>query len=421
MRVTTRDDKSVRIERDAWVVLALAILTGGLTGPGQTIGVSVFIDHFVDDLDLSRSAVSTAYLIGTLTGALFLPRVGRFIDARGVRLAQMIIGVLFALALVNMSFVNGIVWLTIGFTGIRLMGQGSLSLVTSVTVALRFAERRSTAIGIQSTATAGLMALVPIGLTGVIAIVGWRSAWLVAAAVVVGTVVPIAFFGLRKMPTRTADAQTHVTSNSAVVSYTREEAVRTRAFWIIVAVSGSAGMLSTALNFHQIDLLGEAGLSRSQAAILFAPQVIGSSIAGLSFGWLGDRFGSRYLLTISMALLAVSHVLAATAAPGLRVVVYAISLGMASGAVHTATSAALPNWFGTGHIGSISGLKNLFNVAASSIGPVALALTQGWFGSYPPAILLLMTIPIAAGLFSLTPLGLRPVSAIASEDSTNRG
>ena len=94
-----------------WRILALATLAMGLTGPGQTIGVSVFIDHLVDDLSLSREAVSFAYMIGTLTGATFLPSVGSWVDRRGVRRAQMVIGTLFALALVNMSFVNGLVWL----------------------------------------------------------------------------------------------------------------------------------------------------------------------------------------------------------------------------------------------------------------------------------------------------------------------
>ena len=56
-------------------ILGLATITSVLTGPGQTIGVSVFIDHFVTDLGLSRSQVSTAYLIGTLSGAALLPRV----------------------------------------------------------------------------------------------------------------------------------------------------------------------------------------------------------------------------------------------------------------------------------------------------------------------------------------------------------
>jgi hypothetical protein len=52
-----------------WAVLAAAVALQALTGPGQTVGVSVFVDHLVADLELSRSAVSAAYLVGTLAGA----------------------------------------------------------------------------------------------------------------------------------------------------------------------------------------------------------------------------------------------------------------------------------------------------------------------------------------------------------------
>ena len=117
--------------KKGWGVLALAVITSALTGPGQTLGVAVFIDHFVDDLSLTRPQVSTAYLVGTLCGAALLPRVGQLVDRFGVRRAQMAIGVAFGLALVNMSLVNGLVWLAIGFVGTRLLGQGSLSLVSA--------------------------------------------------------------------------------------------------------------------------------------------------------------------------------------------------------------------------------------------------------------------------------------------------
>lgn len=43
-----------------WTMLVAAVVLHGLTGPGQTIGVSVFVDHLVADLDLTRSAVSAA-------------------------------------------------------------------------------------------------------------------------------------------------------------------------------------------------------------------------------------------------------------------------------------------------------------------------------------------------------------------------
>jgi MFS family permease len=399
------------------MVLAFAIVAAGLTGPGQTIGVSVFIDHLVDDLSLSRSQVSTAYLVGTLAGAMLLPSVGKFIDRRGVRVAQVLIGLLFGLALVNMSFVNGLVWLAIGFGGIRFLGQGSLSLVSTVTVQLRFHRTRGTAIGIFMTASAGLMALVPVVLAVTISAVGWRNAWLVSAAVVVGVVVPVAWFGLRDLPARVRPVATAnvgattkpsagaiaIGGRSDIDSFERGEAMRTGSFWLLAAVSGAAGMMTTALNFHQIDLLGEAGLSEKAAAALFIPQVAGSTVAGLTIGYVGDRIGTRYLPAIGMALLLSAQLLASVAAPGAIVIIYAVVLGATGGATRTASATLQPQWFGTGHVGSIQGAVTLFGVGASAIGPVALTLTEQWLGSYPRAVVLLGVVPAAAMLFALGP------------------
>lgn len=397
----------------AGVVWGLATLTAVLTGPGQTIGVSVFIDHFVDDLSLSRSQVSGAYLVGTLIGATLLPRVGRFIDRRGVRRTQIIVGLLFSLALVNMSRVEGLLWLAVGFTGIRFLGQGSLSLISTVTVSLRFRENRGTALGIFSTVSGGLMILTPVVLSLAIAAVGWRNTWLWAAGVVAITVVPFAWFGLRSMPVGPGDpvvVDLHIDSDSVKRheqnhsrDYDRSEAIRTRSFWTLAAVTGAAGMLGTALNFHQIDLLGQAGFSETAAAALFIPQIVGSTIAGVTTGWVADRVGTRYLPAAGMVLLVAAHWLAAIVTPGAVVIVYAIVLGAMGAAVRTAASILLPAWFGTANLGAIQGLLTFFNVGASALGPVALAVAESGFGSYPPAVMLLSVIPIGAFAMSLVP------------------
>lgn len=391
------------------MVLGLAVVSSALTGPGQTVGVSVFNDHLVSGLDLSRSAVAAAYMVGTLASATLQPGVGRFIDRRGVRRAQMIIGVLFALALVNMSFVQGWVWLAVGFFGIRFAGQGSLSLVSTITVSLRFVKDRGTAIGIFSTVSNALMLMVPLGLALAISQLGWRQAWIVAAAVIAVTVLPIAWLGLRSMPSSsrlavpmspaiTPEDGSYVPSND----YTRAEAIRTKSFWILASVSAAAGMLGTGLNFHQIDLLGEIGLTEAEAAAMFVPQIIGSSVAGISVGYLADRYGTRLLPAVGMALLIAAHLLAAVVAPGFVVLAYAITLGAMGSAVRTATATMLPAFFGTSHLGSIQGFLTFLNVGASALGPVVLAVVEGSFGQYRPAVLLLSVIPALAMLFSLS-------------------
>lgn len=389
----------------AWVVLLVAIATATLTGPGQTIGVAVFIDHFVDDLGLSRSGVSAAYLVGTLAGATLLPTVGRYVDRFGVRTAQIVIACAFALALVNMSFVNGLVWLTIGFTGIRFLGQGSLSLVATVTVSVAFVRNRGTAIGIFSTVSGALMATVPLLLAIAISRAGWRGAWLIAAAVVLVTVAPMAMLFLGGLQPRRGvpEPKAGAGPSDEQPQWDRRAAMGTAQFWMLAAVTGTAGMLSTALNFHQIDLLGAAGISATAAAALFIPQVLGSAVAGIAVGYLCDQVGSRYLPATSMALLILAHLLAAVVAPGAIAVVYAIVLGAMGGGLRTTAATLLPNWFGTANLGSIQGSLTLFGVGASALGPVALAVVERGFGSYPPAVLTLGVLALTAFVISLNP------------------
>ena len=385
------------------VILAMAVITAVLTGPGQTIGVSVFINSFITDLHLSRSQVSWAYMFGTLTASLMLPLVGARIDRYGVRRAQIVIGIFFAAALVNMSMVNSLVWLAIGFVGIRFLGQGSLSLVAVLSVSLSFKRFRGTALGLHSTLAGGLMVLTPLVLTFSIHRIGWRYTWVAAAAAIAVTVVPIALFAMRDPAPANPDSQESDVDETELngVSHDRSSAIRTKGFWIVAAVSGSASMLVTALNFHQIDILTNAGLSEGAAAALFIPQIAGSTAAGLTFGWLADRVGTRALPTASMVLLVVVHLLASVVNPGLTVVIYAVALGSVGGAARTVSSVLLPEWFGTANLGSIQGTLTLIGVAASAIGPLALALTQEWFDAYRPAVLLLAIIPVLAGLFAL--------------------
>lgn len=411
------DDMSLRFSAEqrapfsGWRILALAVLTGALTGPGQTIGVSVFVDHFIADLGLSRSEVSTAYLIGTLIAALGLPAVGQRIDSHGVRRTMTVIGVAFGAALIAMSGVQGFVTLAIGFFTIRLLGQGSLSLVSTVAVTHWFSRRRGTALGLFSTGVSILMSLVPVGLSMVIEAYDWRLAWVTAGVIIWITVVPIARFGMIDTPSSVGQVPDGTRESERryktvrTVAFTRAEALKTWRFWVLAAATGASAMLSTALNFHQISLLGDAGLTATEAAVMFLPQTIGAAIAGIAFGYLSDRLTGRWLLPMAMGLLAASLLLAANLSAGVVVVTYAVVLGCAGGASRSVGATLLPRWFGTAHIGAIQGTSSFIGVGASALGPVAFSVARDLTGGYEQATTVFALIPIAVAVAALT---LRP-------------
>lgn len=391
-----------------WRILALATLAMGLTGPGQTIGVSVFIDHFADALGLSKNQISAGYAIGTLCGSLTLPTVGRLIDKYGVRRAMFTIATLFALGLAYMSGVQGLITLTIGFFFIRMLGQGSLSLVSSVTISLWFDRRRGFALGIAMTISSSIMALVPVALSFTIDEVGWRSAWLVAAGTIAVVVIPISWFGIIDRPSaigQLPDGEPPPDDDSVPVEdwgVTRGDAIRTRAFWILALATSLASMLATALNFHQIALLGESGFSETEAAIMFLPQVIGTFVGSPGMGVIVDRVGTRYAPAATLVGLTGVLLLAGFVSSTPGVILYATWFGLQAGTVRTLGAALIPKWFGTKHLGSIQGAMTFLGVLASAAGPIAFSLTESATGSFRTSATLWAVVPLVAAAFALS-------------------
>lgn len=392
-----------------WRVAALATITMVFTAPGQTIGVSVFVDPMIAALGMTRSELSAAYLIGTLLGAIVLLPVGRWIDQVGTRRAMTLIGLAFGIALMLMSGVQGFITLALGFILIRWLGQGSLQLVSTLSITPWFERRRGFAFGVSTTTAATLMAFAPILLGTVIGVYGWRTAWVFAALAVWLIVVPIARFGIISRPSDVGqyadgDPAPHQSDEPRVpaASHTRREAIGQRRFWVLSGVVATTSMLFTALSFHQISILGEQGLTMTEAAVMFLPQVVGLISAGLLAGLLADRVPARFLLALTMALLATALALAVVLAPGPSIPIYAMALGAAAGAQRPLVATLLPRWYGLAHIGSIQGVSALIMVAASATGPVALSLASDNIGGYASAALLLMAIPIVVGIAALT-------------------
>ncbi|WP_165403840.1 MFS transporter [Egicoccus halophilus] len=392
-----------------WRIVVLAAIGLGMTGPGQTAGVSVFVDHLMAGLDLTRSQVSTAYLVGTLVGATTMPRIGRLLDERGSRFAMAVVGGLFGVMLAAMSGVVGLVTLTIGFAGIRMFGQGGLSLVSTTSVAPWFDRRRGFAIGVATAAGGGLLSLVPIVSAYVIEITGWRLAWLVLAVAVWAVVLPIALGGLIDRP---ADVGQHVDGvptdagdpagrPATGPAFTRAQALRTPMFWAVSGAVATTGMIGTGLAFHQIDLLGEQGLTPVEAAANFLPQTVASIGATLLVGSMVDRFAARWVLLVSMLAMAGAMVAVPFVSPGWSAVGYGMLIGAAGSSARALEAASFPKLFGIPNLGAIRGVVASISVASTAFGPLALSLGRDLTGSYVQVLLALLVLPLGIAVFGL--------------------
>ena len=403
-----------------WRIVALASVALMLTGPGQTIGMSVFVDEIVVDLDVSRSQVSLAYLIATLTSAATLSFVGRGIDRFGVRTAMTVIGIAFGFAIAGFAGVVGFGSMVVAFTLLRMLGQGALSLTATTAVAQWFDRRRGFAVGTTTAVGAGLMSLVPVIFTAVIGLYGWRAGLLVIAPVVSLLVILIARFGIRNRPRDVGLAmeggslqdqepepdETEEAANDSGADreprspedhgVTGGEAMRTMMFWGLALVFASPSMISTGLMFHQLAVLGEQGLTATQAAVAFVPFSLAAMAVTFAGGALVDRWSPKVMLTIPTVMLIAAMNLVPHVTPGAMVLLYAVLLGGSSGSARSMEPTLMARFYGLAHVGAVRGRMMSFRVAASALGPYALALGFEQFGAFGPALRFLTVLPVAA-------------------------
>lgn len=388
-----------------WRILGWCTLVMGLTAPGQTIGVSVFVDRFVEDLGLGRAEVSAAYLVGTVLGAASLPAIGRLIDRRGARLTMAAIGIGFGAALVGMGAVQGLVTLAIGFIGIRALGQGGLMLVGQTSITLWFERRRGFAIAIALTVSSGIMSLAPIAFAMLIDGVGWRGAWVVIGIGVWLTVVPIALLRIIDRPGdvgQVPDGPVAPVFSQGTRPPARQQtvtdALRSPAFWSVNLVSILTAAFATGATFHHFAILEARDIGQTEAAAVFLPQVVGMVAAGFGFGWAADRMPARVLLPASAGLLALGLGLATVVTPGVLAITYGLMLGGAQGAIRSVAAVVLPRWFGVANIGAIRGVETAMMVGASALGPLVFALGDDAGGGYGPVLAVTAVLALLAGV-----------------------
>ncbi|GAB3219608.1 MFS transporter [Glycomyces halotolerans] len=380
-------------------MVVIAIIAMGLTFPGQTASISVFLDPMIAELEISRTVLSTAYMIGTLAGAFALPWIGRMVDKYGTRRTMAVVGAAFSLALVGLSLATDVVGLGAAFVGIRMLGQGALGLCAATLVSRWYEKRRGLVLSVQTAVGGGIISASPVALERLIAATDWRTAVLVEAALIALIVIPMAAFFTRDRP---ADLGQFVdgdpangAGSKAEWGMTRGQAMRQPFFWVLVAAFATAGFFTTAIGFHQIALLGERGLSATEAAANFLPQSVAGTAATLVLGYLVDRTSPRLLIAVAMLAYALGMIWGTVVEPGWSALGFGVMVGAAGNALRTVVNGATPRLFGTAHIGAIRGIIASVTIAGTAFAPVLYSLFYSWTGSFGPVLWLSTLVPLA--------------------------
>lgn len=389
-----------------------------MTSPGQTYSISIFIEYFISDLEISRSLVSTLYTVATLIGSFALPMVGRQIDTLGSRAVMVIISILFGIACIYMGFITNAMMLVIGFVAIRMLGQGSLVLVSNNVINQWWVKRRGLMVGISGL----LMALLGLGgfpnlINWLIPQFGWRWTFGILGLMLLVIMAPLAWLFIRNKPedfnlkpdggSTVPTVVSHPGSGKTAiedtpeVDWTLQEAYKTAAFWILVASISMIAMMHTGLFFHMVSIFQDNGLDPAVAASVYVPIALTTAVVNLSSGFLVDRFPVRILLAIMLLFQAASLFMAQYLSTVVLAFSYGILLGATGGLMRTINSVAFAKYYGRLHLGAITGVTSTILIAGSALGPMPLGIARDMLGSYNLTLTIFSILPLILAVISL--------------------
>jgi MFS transporter, OFA family, oxalate/formate antiporter len=399
-----------------WVIVLATTLGTIASIPGQTMGVGVFTDKLMQALGLTRTQLSSAYMMGTIASSLLLPWAGSLTDRLGTRVMVVISALGLGLSLLIMSFTAVIPTLVNtsllcmalmagGFFLIRFFGQGCLTLVSRVTIAKWFNHRRGLATGMANIVVSYSFNASPALLNALVLSVGWESAYRVLGAIICLGMAGIGWLLYRDNPEQCGlvmdgrDDAAWIKKVAARVpqtarQFTRSEAVKTGAFWSYALPLAWQALFMTAVTFHITSMGEEFGLSRTQCYALF-PLIGLISVAGaVVAGWFSDHIRLKWLLQITVISQFVSALGLYDLSTMAGKALFVTGFGIAGGLFGLLLTIVWPRYFGRAHLGAINGLTSSILVFASAIGPYMFSSLRDLSGSYQGVVVLSGLVPL---------------------------
>jgi MFS family permease len=377
-----------------WYILAVAMLgaflCGGLT---SQVFFSVMLKPITADLGWSRTEVTGAITLGTLSAGLMAPLAGTLADRYGPRLLAPAGAVIVSCVLLLLSGLQSLLVFYVCFIIARSLSSSTVTGVVSQTLATNWFRRmRGRAFGMLAMAvplggSVGALAAQPL-IDGP----GWRTVFIVFPSLLLALFVVPALVVYRRRPEDVGllpdgdppggDSASQRRRLPPEVSWTAGEAFRTRALWLLVTGLFIGTLANGAVSFHLVAFYTDKGISAGAAAGAISFYAFCGAIANFVWGFLVERFSERVLLAIAMilsGLTLLSMLPVQAAAPGLAV---AGLYGLAARGEGTLVNTVLAHYYGRESYGRIAGFVSPFNAVALGLGPLIASVSFDASGSY---------------------------------------
>jgi MFS family permease len=399
-----------------WVIFALVASTSYAARPLMSVSVlAVFVVPITETFGWSRGLLSGAVSVGGLCGVLISPVVGRVLDRYGSGAMISVASAIAGMCAIGLSYISQVWTFYALYVPGRMVFASPLELATTTALSNWFIRRRALMLALYGVTQGTGLTLMPLVAQWLITGWGWRQAWWTLGfyTLAIGVIPSVLLMarrpedmGLASDPVaprqRTERGPQGLLPSRAEVQFTLQQALRTRAFWVLATFAGTGFMAQAGISLHQVSHYIHRGLSASQAALMASTFALTQVPGGLLWSALTRRWPIRLVLALAGLAVALgatgivlaAHPVAGAGASGL--------LGIGVSGLHLLLRLAWAEYYGRQHLGTIQGVTLPVQLAGQAMGPVLSGFLFDLTGAYNSAFLGLAGVVTLGSMLVLT-------------------
>ncbi len=263
------------------------------TGVKQAFGI--FLQPVSADLGTGREVYSLAIALQNIIYGL--PLIGIVADRYGSRWVVLAGGIIYGVSLLLIPLIAGPtgLYFTLGLLVGIALSCTTFVIVLGAVAQVVAPEKRSTAFGIiTASASLGIFIIVP-GAQMLLSNFGWQTSFVLLSALA-GTIFFLAF-GLPNTP-----GNPRINPSNAVdeepLARVLGKASRHSGYWLLTAGFFVCGFHVSFIATHLPAFLGDFGVAPMTGATALAMIGVANVFGSYFFGYLGDRYRKKFLLSI---------------------------------------------------------------------------------------------------------------------------
>lgn len=415
-----------------WIIVTISMVAGFFSAGVSNITMAVVLKPISDELGWSRALTATAVTMGSILGGILSPVFGPIADRLGPRFLLPSGGALVGLLAVGVSLSTEPWQFYATFVPARALTEFLLcGIVPFTAVANWFYLKRPRAMGLVAMS-------VPLGSAALSLIYqffvthyGWRSAFLaLGISLWVLVVIPGAIF-LRRQPEDLGLAPDGISplaqaegplslrkerqNTGAELSWTRAEAMRTGALWLLVASAFLASIGTGGIAFHTVAYFTDRSIAPVVAAGALSLMALSGALGNGLWGALAERMQPRRLNVTTMLIAAGAVALLTQVREPFTAYFFAVLFGLNARGAAVLTQILLARYFGRRSYGAISSVLDPFHKGGLGLGALFAGLAFDFTGNYQTIFLIFMGSYILSALLIFLVRRPAPSEALESD------